>query len=53
MTPSENFRIYLLVRNNCFWRERENNPIDGIFAKAKNVVFSLFIITKKLLMGVV
>ena len=48
MTPSENFRIYLLVRNNCFWRERENNPIDGIFAKAKNVVFSLFIITKKL-----
>ena len=53
MTLSENFRIYLLLRNNCFWRERKKNPINRIFAKPKNVVFSLFIITKKLSIGAV
>ena len=44
-TPSKNLRIYLVLRNNFFQRERERerNPIERIFAKAKNVEFCLFL----------
>ena len=43
-TPSKNLRIYLVLRNNFFReRERERNPIERIFAKAKNVEFCLFL----------
>ena len=43
--PSKNLRIYLVLRNNFFQRERERerNPIERIFAKAKNVEFCLFL----------
>ena len=46
-TPSKNLRIYLVLRNNFFQRERERererNPIERIFAKAQNVEFCLFL----------
>ena len=47
-TPSENFRVYLVLRNNCFWRKRKKSYRLNFGKSQKCGILSHFIITKKL-----
>ena len=44
-TPSENFRVYLVLRNNCFWRKRKKSYRLNFGKSQKCGILSLFILT--------